>query len=86
VVSAEVGLTQTNGGTAIADLSNTIQLVAVTQADGTPIPWSDLTFDSGLQPGNVSAVPEPSTLCGTGIAVFLGLGYAWRRRKAKHAA
>jgi PEP-CTERM motif len=35
---------------------------------------------------NVSAVPEPSTLAGAGIAVFLGLACAWRRRKAKHAA
>ena len=36
--------------------------------------------------GTSSAVPEPSTLAGAGIAVFLGLGYAWRRRKAKHTA
>jgi hypothetical protein len=33
-----------------------------------------------------AAVPEPSTLVGASIAVFLGLGCAWRRRKAKHAA
>ena len=36
---------------------------------------------------SVSAVvPEPSTLTGAGIAVFLGLACAWRRRKEKHAA
>jgi PEP-CTERM motif len=34
----------------------------------------------------VAAVPEPSTLAGAGIAVFLGLATAWHRRKAKHAA
>jgi len=33
-----------------------------------------------------SAVPEPSTLTGAGIAVFLSLACAWRRRKAKHVA
>ena len=33
-----------------------------------------------------TAVPEPSTLAGAGIAVFLSLAAAWRRRKAKHAA
>jgi hypothetical protein len=34
----------------------------------------------------VSAVPEPSTLISGGIACLFGLGYGWRRRKAKLAA
>ena len=33
-----------------------------------------------------SAVPEPSTLTLGGISLFLGLAYAWHRRKAKSAA
>jgi hypothetical protein len=37
-------------------------------------------------PGAPAAVPEPSTLAGAGIAVFLSLACAWRRRKAKRAA
>ena len=37
-------------------------------------------------PLGLTSVPEPTTLTGAGIAVFLGLGYAWRRRKVKHAA
>lgn len=34
----------------------------------------------------VAAVPEPSTLISGGIACLFGLGYGWRRRKAKLAA
>jgi hypothetical protein len=33
----------------------------------------------------VPSVPEPTTLCGAGIAVFFGLACAWRRRRAKAA-
>lgn len=33
-----------------------------------------------------AAVPEPSTLISGGIACLLGLGYGWRRRKARAAA
>jgi hypothetical protein len=33
-----------------------------------------------------AVVPEPSTLSGAGIAVFLSLTCAWRRWRAKHAA
>lgn len=40
--------------------------------------------------GNISngaiATPEPSTLVSAGMAGLMGLGYAWRRRKAKPAA
>ena len=34
---------------------------------------------------NVTATPEPSTLVSAGMAGLMGLGYAWRRRKAKPA-
>jgi hypothetical protein len=34
---------------------------------------------------DVAAVPEPSTLISGGIAVLAGLGYGWRRRRAKVA-
>lgn len=31
---------------------------------------------------NPASVPEPSTLISGGLAALLGLGYAWRRRRA----
>jgi hypothetical protein len=35
---------------------------------------------------NPVAVPEPSTLVSAGMAGLIGLGYTWRRRRAKAAA
>lgn len=35
---------------------------------------------------SIPAVPEPATLVSAGMAVLLGLGYGWRKRRAKVAA
>lgn len=35
-----------------------------------------------LATGGITAVPEPSTLTGAALASLMGLGYAWRRRRA----
>jgi hypothetical protein len=40
---------------------------------------------NALNPSPFTATPEPSTLVSAGIAGLFGLGYAWRRRKAKPA-
>ncbi len=35
-----------------------------------------------LATGGITAVPEPSTLTSAALASLMGLGYAWRRRRA----
>ena len=42
-------------------------------------PATDNDFHNGLLVSGVSTIPEPSSLILCGIAVVLGLGYAWRR-------
>jgi hypothetical protein len=72
---------QRSGGTSFLETIN-ISTGAVTQVgDMGVIGISALAF----QP-NVAAVPEPSTLISGGIACMLGVGYGWRRRKARLAA
>jgi len=44
--------------------------------------WATITNSTTLQ-GPPTATPEPSTIVGAGIAGLFGLGYAWRKRRAK---
>ena len=43
----------------------------------------DTTFQATV---GVAAVPEPATFATAGLAGVVGLGYGWRRRKAKASA
>ncbi len=43
-------------------------------------------FGGNVKFGDAAPVPEPSTIVSAGIAGMMGLGYAWRRRKARSAA
>ena len=59
-----------------ADFSNTFQLTAVTQADGSAL-TGPITFDSGFQ---LQSVPEPSSLVCAGTGLMMAMAYVIRRR------
>ena len=46
----------------------------------------DVLVYAGAVPVRANPVPEPATLASAGIAVLVGLGVAWRRRRAVAAA
>jgi len=41
---------------------------------------------AGSAGGDITPSPEPSTVVSAGVAVLFGIGYGWRRRKAKATA
>ena len=70
-------LSYLDGSKASVDFAHTIQLTAVTLADGSPISGG-FTFDSGFQ---LSSVPEPSSFVLLASAMVVGVGWLSRRRR-----
>jgi hypothetical protein len=66
------------GGTGLYDTSGDLSAYV---AD-----WAQGSFYTNFAFVNTASVPEPSTLTGASIAVFLSLACVWRRLKAKRAA
>jgi hypothetical protein len=83
-VSTIATITATFAGTLTeADLAKTV--TKDHGANAGVLDWKPLVGDTGFGGGNVVqtlATPEPPTLIGAGIAVVVGLGIVWRRKRA----
>lgn len=73
-----------DGGAAVADALHTLTFQSVTLTDGTAVPLSDISFDSGLQ-FNTAAAPEPSSLALCSLGLIALAGTRLRRRRASSA-
>jgi hypothetical protein len=77
-------ITATFSGTlTYADLAETV--TKKHGANAGVLDWKPLVGNTGFGGGNVIptiATPEPPTLIGAGIAVIVGLGIVWRRKRA----
>lgn len=77
-------LTEAEGGTALADFSNSLTFTGITDSNGNLLNSSDYSFDSGFKPsGSTGVVPEPTSLAIFGVGALGMIGFGRRRKKLK---